>query len=234
MEVLTYKTCNTDKLLDEDVVIANLIETDKISNPQYIMSAGTAWLRRHPGKTLYDLQVKLCELGLTTIILAEEPKSRTEYTLCLPGNRMMEAQLVYEAKFVSSPILAARSQIHIDRLKYTGYSCSLEYKHPPKPDIKKIQKPGTDVQLQLQWAAVKFTVEYVVVNPDEELRKDLDKLNPNSYQEREFDTKDERIHVYIDTKTNKCVSEFGRIVRPSGDGKAESKLVVHLPTYLNA
>jgi len=236
MEVLMYKTANSSKLLDSDIVTHNLIETSKISDPSYVMSASTAWLRINSGKTLHDLQNMFKKLELPTVIISKDKEDN--YRLCVPGNGVIEDELKYEATFISSPILAARTkQPTIEQLKVTGYSCSKGYRFPIKlPAIEKIQKEG-DIYSQLQWAAIKFSVDYVVVNPDDELKKDLSKLDDDKKTYVKcllFNTPEERLYAYINSETKQCVSEFGILVKPSENGNAESELVVHLPTYLNA
>jgi len=235
MEVLMYKTTNSNSLLDNNIILHNLIETSKISDPSYVMSASTAWLRKNSKKTLYDLQQQFKKLRLPTLIISKKRKN-IDYRLCVPGNALIEDSLKYEATFISSPSLISTTLPPSDtELKLTGYSCSKGYKFPIKlPNIKTLHNEG-DIYLQLQWAAIKFSVDYVVVNPDDELKKDLSKIDEKTYiQCLLFNTKEEKLYAYIDAKTKECISEFGILVKPSENGNAESKLVVHLPTYLNS
>lgn len=228
-----YKTSNATKILDQDIIINNLIETSKVSEPRYIMSASTAWFRKNPGKNMYDLQMEFKKLKLNTVIISIDKKDES-YRLCIPGNTVIEKQLKYEAKFISNPLLASKtteSSKYI--LERTGYSCSANFKFPTfPPSLDKLYKEP--IYNQLQWASVKFTVDNVIVNPDDELKKDLSVLEPNSYSKIILlKTKEERLYAFLDNEKKNCVSEFGISVKPSANGNAESELVVHLPTYLN-
>lgn len=234
MEIQSYKIVNADTLLDEHVIINNIIETSKINDPFYIMSASTAWLRKHKGKTLYDLQQLFLQLNLATMILSVENKEKQR--LCVPGNPDLEPSLKYEAKFICSPLMVTQAHklnINNEALCHTGYSCSSNYKED-YPQIESLHQSETEIHQQLQWAAIQFTVKYIVVNPDDELKKDLACLDETSYHKKTlFKTGNETIYVYVDNNSLKCVTEYGVIVKPSQDGKAFSSLVVHLPTYLN-
>lgn len=243
MEVLTYKTTTVTSLLDLDIIINNLIETDKICDPKYVMSAGTAWLRYYPGKDLYDLQQTMKELGLNTIIVARPADGN--YQLCLPNTKDQDRlDLRYVADFISNPHIIIQipiqSKEELQRIKYAGYSCSSRYaakiNELVQPKIEDI--PKLDIHTQLQWAGIKFSVEHVIVNPDEELRKDLERAQSQGIttEMREltpFRARKERIFAHIDPKTEHYASAFGILERKSDDGTATSKLVVHLPTYLH-
>lgn len=243
MEVLTYKTTAVSSLLIEDVIVNNLIETDKICDPRYIMSAGTAWLRFHPNKNLYDLQQIIKELGLNTIILAKNVDGN--YKLCLPNARdQSKLNLQYVAEFISNPHIITQIPIQNseerEKVKYAGYSCSTRYAAkindvvPPKlSDILKL-----DIHTQLQWAGIKLNVEHIVVNPDDELAKDLERakaqgLIPEKRELVPFRVDRERIFAHIDPTTDRYVSAFGILEKKSDDGRITSELVVHLPTYLH-
>lgn len=246
MEVLTYKTSTVSKLLNEDIIINNLKETDKISDPRYIMSAGTAWLRMNRNCTLYDLQITITDMGLNTVILARPIDG--EYQLCLPSSSERKQSLKYVADFISNPYIIAqlpmRSEGELSMLKYAGYSCSNRYASKlgslKEPNIDEIEK--MDVHTQLQWAYIKFTVEHVIVNPDEELAKDLYKASNQgiNVELRELTllrADKEKIYAYIDTKTDNYISSFGILEKTadneSGKPYAISKLAIHLPTYLH-
>ena len=243
MDVLTYKTLSASEPLNESVIDNNLKETDKISDPRYIMSAGTSWLRKNHNKTLLDLQQHLQTLQLRTIILSENHNNSkpSSYDLCIPGNEHVKLQ--YVANFVSNPHLLAnikpQTSEDLEKLKYTGYSCSRKYSSrvaaitmPPIEDLCK-----QDIHIQLQWAVVSFRVEHIIVNPDEMLQKDLESATdkyheaptkiPIIYKEKEK----ERIYAYVNSK-KEYISEFGILEKTTDDGGATSYLVVHLPTYL--
>lgn len=240
MEVLIYKTSSVPGLLDIDVIKNNLKETDKISDPHYIMSASTAWLRLNEGSTLLDLQEFMNGLGLNTVILSQETAGK--YKLCVPGNP--NAELRYVADFVSNPYSVAqlpdRTPHDMEKLKYTGYSCSSRYatkssglNQPPKDEVM-----DNDIHIQLQWAATKFNVEHVIVNPDEELRKDLarseqDGIKSELRELTALKTRKERIYAYFDACNNKYISPFGILEQTTGDQRTTSRLVIHLPTYLH-
>jgi len=241
MEVLTYKTTAVPLLLQKEIIINNLIETDKICDPKYVMSAGTAWLRLHPGKNLYDLQTTMRDLGLNTIIMARAVDG--DYKLCLP-NTTSTSGLRFVADFISNPHIITQIPIQSseekDNVRYAGYSCSSRYASkisdmaPPK--IEDI--PNMDIHAQLQWAGIKFNVEHVIVNPDEELSRDLERAQTQGVHivKREltpFRARKERIFAHIDPNTEHYVSAFGILEKKSDDGKATSELVVHLPTYLH-
>lgn len=250
MEVLTYKTTIITPLLQEDIIINNLVETDKICDPRYIMSAGTSWLRYHKGKNLYDLQIVLKDLGLNTIIIARTAEKDANYKLCLPGQTQTQSSvdLLYVADFVSNPHIITQIPIQsideLEKLKYAGYSCSTRYAEKlhggevdtEPPDIKELT--DSDIHIQLQWAGIKFNVENVVVNPDEELNKDLQRAHDKgvSTELREltpFRANRERIFAHIDPVTEHYVSAFGVLEKKTKDGTVTSRLVVHLPTYLH-
>lgn len=237
MEVLTYKTASVPGLLNKDIILNNLKETDKISDPRYIMSAGTAWLRYYTNHTLYDLQLVIKELGLNTIILGRPIDG--DYKLCLPGNNVME--LKYVADFISNPYITAQLT-HTDEniLRQAGYSCSPKYSSKlsslTKPDLNDIE--SMDIHTQLQWAGVKFSVEHVIVNPDEELTKDLERARDTGIdvvlkQLTLLHTHKEKIYAYVNSQTENYVSAFGILERTTEDDYATSKLVIHLPTYLH-
>lgn len=241
MEVLTYKTTTVPSLLAEDIIINNLVETDKICDPRFVMSAGTAWLRFNPGKNLYDLQIVIKELGLNTLIIARPIDGN--YQLCLP-NRSDSSDLKYVADFISNPHIITQipmqSAKERQQLRYAGYSCSSRYAAKIndliKPKISDI--PKLDIHSQLQWAGIKFNVEHVIVNPDEELTKDLERsktqgVRPEKRELTSFRARKERIFAHIDPKTEHYVSAFGILEKKSDDGKSTSELVVHLPTYLH-
>jgi hypothetical protein len=240
MEVLTYKTSIVSDLLDNDVIINNLKETDKISDPRYIMSAGTAWLRLHSNSTLYDLQLMLENLGLNTVIVARPVDG--EYKLCLPSNSSI--MLSYVADFVSNPYIIAqlpnRSKAHKEYLKQSGYSCSVRYASKlsiiTKPTAEDVS--NMDIHTQLQWAAIKFSVEHVIVNPDEELSKDLKRSQQQgiTVELRELTLlreQKERIYAYMNPQTENYISAFGILEKTTDDNYATSRLVIHLPTYLH-
>ena len=243
MEVLTYKTTTVTSLLKKEIIINNLIETDKICDPKYIMSAGTAWLRYNPGKNLYDLQTTMKYLGLNTIIIAR-PVDGT-YHICLPNTtKQQNTKLEYVADFISNPHIITQIPLQTPEerklVQYAGYSCSQRYASKindlTKPHISNI--PNMDIHSQLQWAGIKFNVEHVIVNPDEELRKDLERasIQKVSIELREltpFRVRKERIYAHIDPQTEHYVSAFGILEKKSDDGTSTSKLVVHLPTYLH-
>lgn len=243
MEVLTYKTSIVSSLLKKDIIINNLIETDKICDPRYVMSAGTAWLRFYPGKNLYDLQRAIKELGLNTIIIARQIDGN--YKLCLPNAAdQSKLNLKYVADFISNPHIITQIPIQTpeeqQKVKYAGYSCSSRYAakindlvRPKLSDIPKL-----DIHTQLQWAGIKFNVEHVIVNPDDELSKDLKRAKTQGIvsEKREltpFRARKERIFAHIDPKTDHYVSAFGILEKKSDDGGSTSELVVHLPTYLH-
>lgn len=242
MEVLTYKTHNVPSLLNEDIIINNLIETDKICDPKYIMSAGTAWLRINPGKNLYDLQQVIRELGLNTIIIARSMTGG--YQLCLPNTQSGDLNLQYVADFISNPHIITQIPIQTEeekeKVKYAGYSCSSRYAAKINDLTKPVlsDMPNLDIHTQLQWAGIKFNVEYVVVNPDEELNKDLNRAHEQGIhtEKREltpFRLRRERIFAHVNPSTDNYVSAFGVLEKKSDDGTATSELVVHLPTYLH-
>lgn len=248
MEVLTYKTSIITPLLQEDIIINNLVETDKICDPRYIMSAGTSWLRYHKGKNLYDLQIVLKDLGLNTIIIAKTAEKDANYKLCLPGQTEPSTDLLYVADFISNPHIITQIPIQtieeLEKLKYAGYSCSSRYAAKLYGGEVDIEPPNitelaeSDIHIQLQWAGIKFNVEHVIVNPDEELNKDLQKAHGQGVRTelREltpFRANRERIFAHIDPVTEHYVSAFGILEKKSKDGTVTSKLVVHLPTYLH-
>lgn len=241
MEVLTYKTTTVPSLLTEDIIINNLVETDKICDPRYVMSAGTAWLRFNPGKNLFDLQEVMRDLGLNTIIVARPVDGN--YQLCLP-NKPDSGDLRYVADFISNPHIITQipiqSEEEREQVKYAGYSCSSRYAAKindlVRPEVSDI--PKLDIHSQLQWAGIKFNVEHVIVNPDEELIKDLERariqgVRPEKRELTPFRARRERIFAHIDPKTEHYVSAFGVLEKKSDDGKSTSELVVHLPTYLH-
>lgn len=238
MEVLIYKTSSVPGLLDIDVIVNNLKETDKISDPHYIMSASTAWLRLNEGSTLFDLQEFMKGLGLNTVILSQSTAGK--YKLCVPGSPGLNLQ--YVADFVSNPYTVAQLPDRTDsdqqKLRETGYSCSSRYatkssasNQPPKDEVM-----TNDIHMQLQWAATKFSVEHVIVNPDEELQKDLDRsehegITSELRELTALKTRKERIYAYFDSSNNKYISPFGILEQTTG--RATSRLVIHLPTYLH-
>lgn len=243
MEVLTYKTTTVPSLLKEEIIINNLVETDKICDPRYVMSAGTSWLRHNIGKNLFDLQILMKDLGLNTIIIARPIDGN--YQLCLPNTTdPRQLELKYVADFISNPHIITQIPIQTreerERVRYSGYSCSSRYAAKindlVKPCIKDV--PKLDIHTQLQWAGIKFNVEHVIVNPDEELDKDLERatiqgIKPEKRELTPFRARKERIFAHIDPKTEHYVSAFGILEKKSDDGKSTSELVVHLPTYLH-
>ena len=241
MVVLTYKTSCVNSLLQKDIIENNLKETDKICDPRYIMSAGTAWLRYNQGKNLFDLQMKIKELGLNTVIIAK--KIDGNYKLCLPGHSKV-TDLSYVADFVSNPYIITQLPIRrpeeIEILKSTGYSCSTRY----AAKLSTMNQPSTteienmDIHTQLQWASIKFNVEHVIVNPDEELNKDLKRaedkgINIELKELTPLSAKKEKIYAHIDPKTEAYISAFGILEKTTENGYATSRLVIHLPTYLH-
>jgi hypothetical protein len=240
MEVLTYKTSIVSKLLSEEVIINNLKETDKISDPRYIMSAGTAWLRLYNNSTLYDLQNTLADLGLNTVIVARPIDG--DYKLCLPGNDGLH--LNYVADFVSNPYIIAqlpnRPESELRQLKNAGYSCSVRYAsklsalaEPLSEDISQM-----DIHMQLQWSAIRFSVEHVIVNPDEELAKDLKRglsqgIKADLRELTLLRAQKERIYAYMNPQTENYMSAFGILEKTSDNDHVTSRLVIHLPTYLH-
>ena len=239
MDVLRYKTSPVKTLLEPDIITNNLIETDKISDPRYVMSACTAWLRHNCKKNLYDLQQNLIDLGLKTKIFAEKYNPQ-EYTVCVPGNNDLSLKLYYVANFVSNPAALVKIKQSLDdmlKLKHTGYSCSEKYstkisylKHPSIEDLNE----QDNIYVQLQWAAVKFYVEHVIVNPDEMLEKDLNNQTSEVtctsiiYKEK----KRERVYAYINDR-GEYISQFGILETTSEDGSTTSRLVIYLPAYLH-
>jgi hypothetical protein len=183
------------------------------------------------------------KLGLNTIIVAREIDGN--YKLCLPAQTEDPASsLKYVADFISNPHIITQIPIQTTeeqkRLHRAGYSCSTRYADKiddlSAPDINDIA--NMDIHGQLQWAGIKFKVEHVIVNPDEELKKDLSRAHAQGIKTdlREltpFRARKERIFAHLDPKTERYVSAFGLLEKKSDDGKATSKLVVHLPTYLH-
>lgn len=247
MEVLTYKTSCVSALLDVDIITNNLKETDKICDPRFVMSAGTAWLRYNQGKTLYDLQHTLKTLGLNTIIVARP--ADTAYSLCLPGFNGMSngmSNLTYVADFISNPYIIAqlpiRTDIELGKLRKAGYSCSARYASKlncmKRPQLSEMS--SMDIHTQLQWAGIMFSVEHVIVNPDEELNKDIARaisqgIKPEIRELTPLRACKEKIYAYINTDRDvECyVSAFGILEKTTSDGYTTSKLVIHLPTYLH-
>ena len=95
-----------------------------------------------------------------------------------------------------------------------------------------------DIHTQLQWAGIKFSVEHVIVNPDEELAKDLEKTRDKGIhtvlkQLTLLHSYREKIYAYVDAETENYVSAFGILERVSDNDYAISRLVIHLPTYLH-
>lgn len=243
MEVLTYKTASVSTLLSQEVIINNLIETDKICDPRYMMSAGTAWLRSNPGKNLYDLQQVIRDLGLNTIIIARNVDGN--YKLCLP-NSADQSQLKYVADFISNPHIITQIPIQTEeekeKVKYAGYSCSPRYAAKINDIVQSqpslLEIPKHDIHTQLQWAGIKFNVEHIIVNPDDELANDIKRAKsqgivPEKKELTPFRARKERIFAHIDPKTDRYISAFGILEKKSDDGRTTSELVVHLPTYLH-
>jgi hypothetical protein len=240
MEVLTYKTASVPQLLNNETIMNNLKETDKISDPRYIMSAGTAWLRYHTGHTLKDLQLVIKGLGLNSVILARPVDGN--YKLCLPGNDQLKLNFV--ADFISNPYITTQlpteNEANNLKLKTAGYSCSPRYasklRSLTEPPLGEIE--GMDIHTQLQWAGIKFSVEHVIVNPDEELSKDLERAQESGVnvvlkQLTLLHSHKEKIFAYVNSKTENYVSAFGVLERISENDYAVSRLVIHLPTYLH-
>jgi hypothetical protein len=235
MEVLSYKTEDVATILHEDNIHHNLLQTDRVTDPTYVMSAATAWLRRNPGHNLHDLHILFRKLNMRTIIVPTE-YNKEKFSLCVPGNHSLE--LRYQANFFTNPALISRIQIteqDIAKLTQTGFTCSKTFdssihdNNPPTlQDLK--NKPERD---KLKWAACRFCLEVRYVNPDEELRQDLSRWCPEEIEERRVvDTPEEIIIAYAirdpQTGRHRYASDYGRLIRVAPESGARSEVVIQL------
>lgn len=231
MEILTYETSPVEELLNDEIIRSNMVEADKICDSRYIMSAGTAWLRKNKGKSLYDLQQAFREHGLNTVIYPQEHES-SDYGLCVPGSGLGR-RLKYVADFISNPaLISGLPEVDMEILRDSGYSCSLNYVENEPPSLARLQRKG--IHERLQWAGVQFTIKTIIVNPDEELEKDLARARQRGEVELKqisfLSYTKEKIYAYVNSR-NEYVSAFG-ILEKCKD-RSKSRIVIHLPTYLH-
>jgi hypothetical protein len=234
MDVFKFKIIPSKTLLDDEIILYNLIETDRIKDARYIMSAGVAWLRRYPGKTLFDLQKKIIQLKLKTRIFTEEFDPE-EQDVCVPGNPA--ARVKYAATFISNPQILYRQKhgkADMEKLCNAGYGCAKGYasyiSNVIKPDIKYFDT--CDVLEIMQWAAARIRVEHDVVNPDDELTRDLREYQGKYSRSLILSRPNKRERLYGFMGETDYVSEYGILETTNIDGRATAKLVVHLPSYL--
>ena len=250
-QILAYRITRRleDKLLDDEVIEHNMYESDNIHNTQYIMSIGTSWLRAHPGSTLYDLELKLEELGIKTIIFAS-PKlenSKYDYDLCVPANP--EVKPVYIAQFV--PDMRKNREVYLrnirettveenlERLKLAGITCAKgqvdEVTRAKMPSIDSL-KQNVSIHTQLQWALASIEIERF--NPEQTLKDEIDKcmaryttgpfahrVEPFRYQVTIEDIPIDFLIMPEEGRIN-IVSEFGTMYR---EGKPHA---IHIKTFV--
>lgn len=172
---------NENSLLMNEVIENNLCEADQMNNTQYILFASVAWLRANPGSTLRDLDVKFAELGINTIIVAEEhdgpigfepdkndDDAEVDFDLCIPGNP--DAKPIYVASFIhdmrdfSADFLShfhgCTTEDNFERLELAGYMCAKgkrsELTTITAPDINQVKH--SNIMNQLQWANISIIV----------------------------------------------------------------------------
>lgn len=235
MDVIKFKIIHANEILNDEIILYNIIEADRVKDARYIMSAGVAWLRRYKGKTLYDLQKKFLQLKLQTRIFAEE-YNKEDQDVCIPGNSSLDIK--YVATFISNPQILSRQKYqpsNMDKLHNTGYSCTKGYasyiSNVVIPDKKYLD--SCDILEILQWAVARIRVEHDVVNPDEELTRDLTqykgKYGRSLILNRPY--KKEKLYGFMGQEKD-YISEYGILETTNADGRATAKLVVFLPTYL--
>ncbi len=235
MDVFKFKIIPAKDILDDETILYNIIEADRVKDARYIMSAGVAWLRRYKGKTVFDLQKKFISLKLKTRIFAEEYDPE-EQDVCVPGNPSVDIK--YVATFISNPQILYRQKqkkTDMDKLANAGYSCAKGYagyvSNVTLPDKKYLET--CDIQEILQWAVSRIRVEHNVVNPDEELTRDLmeykGKYGRSLILSRPY--KREKLYGFMGQEDD-YISEYGILETTNLDGRATAKLVVYLPSYL--
>ena len=217
-------------LLDREIVNNNLIESCKLKNISFLMSATTAWLKINVGKTLYDVEMEFRRLGLNAHIIADKNYDSTKFDLCIPGN--VDAKLKYVAifrnfpnemsEFSSEDIEKAYLEIlknyntteeeNLENLKLTGFSCAIGYAHnialaklPNHEQLKDLS-----IIEQLRWGLIKMQVE--IVDLGKRLEKDI------QISENKHNSKSIRLRILDDEST--CVSLYSYRIF-DGDGKEE-------------
>lgn len=240
-DLLSYRITRRfeSEMLDNDVVENNLYEADRIHNTQYIMSAGTAWLRAHPGKTIADLDDKFDELGIETIILATPYKESTEFELCVPGNQY--AMPIYAATFIHGMRLhksefitkfySTTPEENRAKLPLAGYSCpkgqAYDVATGKPPNINSLKQ--VSILTQLQWASISIMVEMFDTEKTytDEIEKITREYSRTPYKYRTY-INDNIIDFLImpDDGSINIVSEFGTTEK---DGKS---IAIHVRTFV--
>lgn len=250
-DILAYRITRRyeTELLNNLIIENNLTESDRTHNTQYIMSVGTSWLRANPGSTLRDLEQKLQDLNVTTIIVATPYKESIDFDLCVPGNPDVKPK--YIATFVNDirehqteflkKIYSITPAENYKMLEESGFSCqkgqSYEVATAKAPDPETIKQQSNNITYQLQWAGISITVEKVNIEQilAEELRKIEEKYNrePYRYQVVLSDERCSNINGLVvdflampeDGRIN-IVSKFGILHR---NGK---EIAIHIKSYI--
>lgn len=240
-DLLSYRITRRfeTEVLDKDVVENNLYETDRVHNTQYLMSAGTAWLRANPGKTIADLDDVMEDLGISTLIVAVPSKGSPDYELCVPGNPSVKP--IYTASFVHGmrpfkfEFLTKFYNITLEenheKLRVTGYSCpkgqALDVSSSKPPSIISLKQAG--ILTQLQWASVSvmvelFDVERTYADEVEKITREYSKA-PYKYRAHIDDHVVDFLIMPDDGSIN-IVSEFGTTEK---NGKTTA---IHVRTFV--
>ena len=234
MDVYKFKIIPAKEILDGEIILYNIIEADRIPDARYIMSAGLAWLRRYKGKTMYDLQKKFISLKLRTRIFPEVHVPE-EHDAFVPGNP--SANIKYIATFINNPQILYKqkhTKDDMDKLVNTGYTCDKGYasflSDVNIPDKKYLE--SCDIIDTIQWAVARIRVEHNIVNPDEELTRDLTEYK-GTYNRSLILARNKKQKLYgFMGQEEDYISDYGILETTNEDERATSKLVVYLPSEL--
>lgn len=171
-DVLAYRITRRHEstILNDEIIENNLVEASRSHNNQYIMSAGTAWLRKNSGKTLRDLEQKFEDLGVQTIIIATPYTNRIQYDLCVPGSPARK--LKYVGSFINGmrehqkecikQAINCTPEENLKMLEDAGYSCAKgqapDVATQELPDINMLRE-SQNIMTQLQWASISITID---------------------------------------------------------------------------
>lgn len=225
----------------DDIIENNLKETAKVtSDPRYIMSAATAWLRKYEERTLRHLQESLDEMGIMVKLTCELYTRKADYDLCVPGFHRKPLELKYLVNFVLNPVQLSRivqKEEDLQKLELAGYSCAKGYDAnlaaKQRPTLQQLNDQG-DIFMQLQWAAVKSAVTTFKIDPESLMHQDIERhlRKPHKKPIIWRPQKREMVYSYFNDEKEQ-ITEFGEVEQLDDYNNVVGYKVVFLPSYLH-